>query len=57
MDKPMNLEPENDDSGGLKATVSAQFIISGYIEHAMAQAEYENLEDGSFGGRIPSCNG
>jgi predicted RNase H-like HicB family nuclease len=33
------------------------FIISGYIEHAMAQAEYDKLEDGSFSGRIPSCKG
>lgn len=57
MDKPMNHEPGNADSTGLKATVSAHFIISDYIERAMAQAEYDNLEDGSFGGRIPPCNG
>ena len=57
MDKPMNHEPENADSTGLKDTVNTQFIISEYIEHAMAQAEYEDLEDGSFGGRIPLCNG
>ncbi|HZF39542.1 MAG TPA: type II toxin-antitoxin system HicB family antitoxin [Blastocatellia bacterium] len=33
------------------------FIISGYVERAMAQAEYDKLEDGSFSGRIPSCKG
>jgi predicted RNase H-like HicB family nuclease len=57
MDKAISNEAESADSTGLKATVNAHFIISGYIEHAMAQAEYENLEDGSFGGRIPPCNG
>lgn len=35
----------------------AQFIISEYIEHALAQAEYDKLEDGSFSGRISSCKG
>jgi len=34
-----------------------QFIISEYIEHALAQAEYDKLEDGSFSGRISSCKG
>ncbi len=57
MDKAITHEPENADSTGLKATVNTHFIISEYIEHAMAQAEYDNLEDGSFGGRISSCNG
>ena len=37
--------------------MATHFIISGYIEHAMAQAEYDKLEDGSFSGRIPSCKG
>lgn len=37
--------------------MSADFIISAYIEGAMAQAEYDKLEDGSFSGRIPSCKG
>jgi predicted RNase H-like HicB family nuclease len=37
--------------------MAMNFIISGYIEHAMAQAEYDKLEDGSFSGRIPSCKG
>ncbi|HEY3134769.1 MAG TPA: type II toxin-antitoxin system HicB family antitoxin [Blastocatellia bacterium] len=37
--------------------MAIQFIISGYIELAIAQAEYDKLEDGSFSGRIPSCQG
>ena len=37
--------------------MAAQFIISEYIQRAMAIAEYERLDDGSFSGRIPSCKG
>ena len=37
--------------------MSAQYILSEYLERAMAQAEYDKLEDGSFAGRIPSCMG
>ncbi len=33
------------------------FIISKYISHAMAQAEYDKLEDNTFSGRIPACKG
>ena len=33
------------------------YILSDYLERAMAQAEYDKLEDGSFFGRIPSCKG
>lgn len=32
-------------------------VLSEYIESALAQAEYDKLEDGSFAGRIPSCKG
>lgn len=32
-------------------------ILTEYIEHAMAQAEYDKLEDGTFAGRIPKCKG
>lgn len=32
-------------------------ILSDYISHAMAQAEYDKLEDDTFGGQIPSCLG
>jgi predicted RNase H-like HicB family nuclease len=37
--------------------MTAQFIISEYIERAMAQAEYDKIEEGSFSGRIPPCKG
>jgi predicted RNase H-like HicB family nuclease len=37
--------------------MSAQHILSEYLERAMAGAEYDKLEDGSFSGRIPSCAG
>ena len=37
--------------------MSAQFIISEYIQHAMALGLYDKLDDGSFSGRIPSCKG
>lgn len=37
--------------------MSKPFILSGYIDRAMAQAEYDKLEDGNFAGRIPSCKG
>lgn len=37
--------------------MAAQFIISEYIERAMRRAEYDELEDGGFSGRIPSCKG
>jgi len=34
-----------------------RFILTGYIENALSQAEFDKLEDGSFSGRIPSCKG
>ncbi len=34
-----------------------RFILSGYIDGALELAEYDKLEDGTFGGRIPSCPG
>jgi predicted RNase H-like HicB family nuclease len=37
--------------------MSAQFILSEYLERAMAQAEFDKLDDASFSGRIPSCKG
>ncbi len=33
------------------------YILSEYVEKAMAQAVYDKLEDGTFAGRIPSCKG
>lgn len=37
--------------------MSAQHILSEYLDQAMAEADYDKLEDGSFAGRIPSCKG
>ena len=37
--------------------MSAGRILSDYIEQAMEQAEYDKLEDGTYGGSIPSCPG
>ena len=35
----------------------ARYILSEYLERAIAQAEFDKLEDGSFAGRIPACKG
>jgi len=37
--------------------MDTQYILSEYLERAMAQAEYDKLEDGTFSGRIASCKG
>ncbi len=37
--------------------MSTQFVLSEYIDQALAQAEYDKLEDGSFSGRIAACPG
>ena len=37
--------------------MATQFILTDYIHDLMAQAEYDALEDGTFGGRIPGCKG
>ena len=34
-----------------------KFVLTGYIEQAMALAVYEDLEDGTFGATIPPCWG
>ena len=34
-----------------------RYILSEYVEQAMAQAVYDKLEDGTFAGRIPPCKG
>jgi hypothetical protein len=35
--------------------MSDRFILTDYVESAMAKAELERFEDGSYGGRIPQC--
>ena len=37
--------------------MSTQFVLSEYTDQALAQAEYDKLEDGSFSGRIAACPG
>jgi predicted RNase H-like HicB family nuclease len=37
--------------------MSVQFLLSEYIALALAQAEYDKLEDESFSGRIAACPG
>ncbi len=37
--------------------MSVQYILSEFLDRAMAQADYDKMEDGTFSGRIPSCKG
>ena len=37
--------------------MAVRFILTGYVEQAMAHAAYDKLEDGTFAGRIPPCKG
>ena len=34
-----------------------RYILTDYVEQAMAYAVYDKLEDGTFAGRIPQCKG
>ena len=33
------------------------YILTEYLDQAMAQAVYDKLDDGTYGGRIPPCPG
>ncbi len=37
--------------------MTIKFILSDYVDRAIAQAIYDKLEDGTFTGRIPVCKG
>ena len=37
--------------------MTIKFILSDYVDRAIAQAIYDKLEDGTFVGRIPVCKG
>jgi predicted RNase H-like HicB family nuclease len=37
--------------------MTPRFILTDYVEQAMASATYDKLEDGTFAGRIPQCKG
>jgi predicted RNase H-like HicB family nuclease len=34
-----------------------RFILTGYVEQALANVVYDKLEDGTFVGRVPPCKG
>ena len=42
---------------GRIAAMETRFVLSDYVEQALAEAVYDKLEDGSFAGRIPPCPG
>jgi predicted RNase H-like HicB family nuclease len=37
--------------------MAVRFILTEYVNHLMAEAAYDKLEDGTFAGRIPLCKG
>jgi predicted RNase H-like HicB family nuclease len=37
--------------------MTTRFILTEYVDHALSQASYDKLEDGTFAGRIPACKG
>ena len=37
--------------------MTIRFVLSDYVECAIAQAVYDKLEDGTFAGKIPPCKG
>ena len=37
--------------------MEGRYILTDYVEHALALANYEKLEDGTFCGRILDCPG
>jgi predicted RNase H-like HicB family nuclease len=37
--------------------MAVRYILSDYLDRALAEAVYDKLEDGTFSGRVPSCKG
>jgi len=37
--------------------MDTECTLGDYLDHAMAVAAYDKLEDGTFAGRIPPCKG
>lgn len=37
--------------------MNSKYILTDYLEQAMAEAVYDKLDDGTFSGRIPACKG
>jgi predicted RNase H-like HicB family nuclease len=41
----------------MHAQDDVRFVLSAYVDAALRNATYDKLDDGSYGGRIPSCPG
>jgi len=37
--------------------MAIRFVLTEYVEQAMADASYDRLEEATFVGRIPACKG
>ena len=37
--------------------MATRYVLTDYVSQAIAQAAYKKLEDGSYVGRIPGCDG
>lgn len=37
--------------------MEAKFILTDYVDQALARAHYDKLEDDTFAGKIPECPG
>ena len=37
--------------------MTGQYILTDYFDRALAQADYDKLEDGTFFGRVQPCKG
>lgn len=37
--------------------MGSRYVLSDYVGQGMAQAVFDKLEDGTFSGRIPACQG
>ncbi len=42
---------------GRRHRMEIRYILTDYVEQALAQAVYDKLDDGSIAGRIPACEG
>src|SRR5919108_1191667 len=40
-----------------RGVMATRYVLSAYMDQAMADAVYDKLEDGTFAGRIPACKG
>ena len=43
--------------GCMAYRMTGEYVLSDYLEEALAAATYDKLEDGTFAGRIPPCAG